>query len=414
MASRAYQVRNKALIAERNKASNLKNEIRWIEENGPLPLCACGCGQQVKFNQWRPGVFLNSHALNTRRSREANRLSKKERHESTGMLNSDVLAMLAEYRTLHGLTWRQLSRVTGYHFSAFFAKGRRDRYTSNEIVERIKLRMQGIATEPTVYEKHMIEKETRRKAGTRPIWGMMIVRNEADRYLQSVLEWHLNFLDDIFIFDDQSEDETVDLCLSYTDNVKRRPPSVPPFLEHEGFFRQWAWEDLHNSGVSEGDMVLLIDADEFFVSDRDELVALAALNDEMLTAGASSVRFMMPEIWDYRGDDLFIRVDGFWNRNKNIRLVKYREGTTFAPKKMGGGSVPMWYTNEHVYEGIDPIIHFGYLNSDDREAKSKRYTEIVGNGHSARHIASILDKPRLQKWEGVTPRWWRGVVDPSE
>ena len=48
------------------------------------------------------------------------------------------------------------------------------------------------------------------------ILGMMIVRNEADRYLNKVLEQMKSICDEIYILDDASTDNTVEICKQYT------------------------------------------------------------------------------------------------------------------------------------------------------------------------------------------------------
>lgn len=236
-------------------------------------------------------------------------------------------------------------------------------------------------------------------------YGMMIVKNEASRYLESVLSWHQPHMPVWFIVDDGSSDNTKDVCYQFTDQVITRPDDVPSFLEDEAAFRQWAWLQAgRHLELNDGDWLFSLDADEFYVP-REGLESVCA-NAESI--GAAAVRFRMPEIWEADGSELFMRTDGYWNRNKNIRLVKYVRGAQFRTGKMGGGSVPKSYEKyATVLDSNDSILHFGYMQPSDRYEKFERYNANK-NVHSSTHIESIPIRPTLQSWTGVCPSWWLG------
>lgn len=232
---------------------------------------------------------------------------------------------------------------------------------------------------------------------------LMVVKDEADRFLDSVLAHHSKLVDNICVVDDGSIDDTVEIARSYTDCVLERPPSVPSFTEDEASFRQWAWNAAGRClEMVEDEWLLLIDADEFYmpVLGLDEITMDAANLD------VEAVTFRMPEIWSADAG-LWIRADGFWNKNKNVRLVRFHKDARFALGVMGGGSVPTDYRRGRQFETNDVILHFGYLYPQDRVEKYERYRSLA-NLHSSSHIESIITVPTLQQWNGTVPTWWRG------
>src|SRR5688500_8392024 len=90
----------------------------------------------------------------------------------------------------------------------------------------------------------------------------MVVRNEADNYLEQVLNRLQDQVDVIFVTDDASTDGTVDLLKSY-DKVRVQEMEVPVFRTNEGLLRQRSWDFLSTSlEDQENTLVLAIDADE--------------------------------------------------------------------------------------------------------------------------------------------------------
>src|SRR5690606_21343791 len=102
------------------------------------------------------------------------------------------------------------------------------------------------------------------------LFGLMVTRNEADRYLQACLEWHAPLFDGLLVYDDHSDDATFHVVRHVGATYVRRPVGVPSFMEHEGHFRQDSLDQLvARFGLAAGDWVAVIDTDEFLVGPDD-------------------------------------------------------------------------------------------------------------------------------------------------
>ena len=240
---------------------------------------------------------------------------------------------------------------------------------------------------------------------------LMVTRNEADRYLQSCLTYHSKFFDNIIIVDDSSTDDTEKICLDFTSKVFRRPESVPGFADHEGRFREFAWTKLEPY-TDEGDWVLVVDADEFFVSHSSLLELRESLQVYIAHADALKrdlITMNVHEVWQH---DIvpYKRMDGFWNSGVCFRFVKYLGNMPFLDKSMGSHSVPKHYLNlPKTGISLCSMLHLGYLDDQDKEDKFNRYMAMEGHGHNKKHISSITTQPSLVELHGSIPKYWRGV-----
>jgi hypothetical protein len=230
------------------------------------------------------------------------------------------------------------------------------------------------------------------------ILGSMVARNERDRYLVKVIEWHLEFLDGIHLYDDQSDDGTGEMAARAGAVVDVRPDDERPFLEHEGDFRQAAWESFElDMQPLPGDWVLSIDADEFFCApEGDERHALERLQAFARSQDANAARIRIDEIFDFVDEVPQRRIDGYWSTIAAPRLFRYQAGGRFANRRMGCGSTPTFVNPVNADMLPYSILHYGYAHSDDRLEKHRRYTSMRNNGHNSRHIDSIVKAATLE------------------
>lgn len=233
----------------------------------------------------------------------------------------------------------------------------------------------------------------------------LVVRDEADRYLDLVLEWTKRHITaEIAVWDDGSTDGTVGVAQAHGATVGLRPPLWPSFADDESRAREQAWRFMEDSFAPEpGDWIFPVDADEFLVAepgvDEQEILAdLDCLHDR------DAVSLGRAEVFGFDVDGTpMIRLDGEWAVTSQVRLVRWQPGGMFHKKRLAGGSAPSYV--DPAKSAPEPrltILHYGYAHEGDRRIKHRRYMQH--RGHSRHHIDSILNpRPRLRRWEGKIP-----------
>ena len=228
----------------------------------------------------------------------------------------------------------------------------------------------------------------------------MVARNEANRYLDACLAHAKTISNEIFVWDDCSTDDTVEIARSHGAFVASRGENRPSFIEDESEFRSDGWVVMKTVlNLSEGDWVLTIDADEFLVGDVEGAIQSAE------EVGYKTLRVEIPEM--FLLDPLSRRVDGFWGKIDGFRLTQYVPGDQRFRPGMGCGTLPAYADRGFNSQKIQ-LLHLGYAAVEDRHDKYNRYSQISDNGHNSRHIQSILAPPSLVLWDGETPSIWRG------
>lgn len=229
------------------------------------------------------------------------------------------------------------------------------------------------------------------------IYGMMVVKNESGRYLQSVLNNLLSCVDGVFVYDDASEDETVQTALDCGAIVLARHENSFSFQQDEGSFREQALEAMiEKLSLRDGDWVLSLDADEY-PSNGEGSFNKSHLESLIYESDGRAIQFTIPEVFGIsdNGNPL-IRVDGFWKDIKGVRLFPYNANYTTFKKGLASGSVPEHYLKD-PFEAINSVIlHYGYLDQADRVKKYARY--FGAPGHSVKHVDSILRQGRFTEW----------------
>lgn len=226
--------------------------------------------------------------------------------------------------------------------------------------------------------------------------GLLVTHNEADRYLQSVLEHNAPLLDDLLILDDRSTDGTADITCQYGTTVVR-PEGQVGFTEHEGKFRALGWHYLADRLSPEfGDVIISFDADEYLLA------------DDLTAFEGPAARVAVDECWKVRDGRPMVRTDKAWSRIDDVRawhwqpglqveagnqLIKGRAGRS-NKKDLGAvasGCGP--YQTIRVWHDGLRILHVGYLDEGDRRVKQERYRS--DGRHGSAHIQSITERPRL-------------------
>lgn len=239
----------------------------------------------------------------------------------------------------------------------------------------------------------------------RRIFAVMCVRNEAHRYLQSSLAWNAGCWDELFVFDDQSDDQSAKIASRFG-HVLLRDDREPSFLEHEGQFRSAGWAHFEKIMLpNEDDWIIALDADEFLLPNSKR--GLHSLARKALENGRSSVAIHVPEAWDNHWC-VQIRMDGFWNENWNPRFCSWKPNSEFNDRPMGSGSTPAYAWENPLRTAPEvELLHVGYIDPDERHERYLRYMAHP-EGHNPQHINSIIETPTLGQWGGLSPTIWRG------
>lgn len=235
----------------------------------------------------------------------------------------------------------------------------------------------------------------------------MIVRNEADRYLDVCFESLLSFVDEIRVLDDGSDDWTQELVGAHERIVPLRT-NDPLFFRHEGRARQ-ALLDWTMQG--EPTHILALDADEFVADGQ-------ALRHAMEEGSATGVwKLTMTEVWAAGEDWLAVRMDGDWKpRPIGIAYEVPHDWWTDRQKRrhwrmhdlaLACGRTPLWITmtgNRTTTDPVTEILHFGWTKESERDARYQRYvTHDGGMYHQNKHLESIMwgddqVQTRLMEW----------------
>lgn len=226
------------------------------------------------------------------------------------------------------------------------------------------------------------------------LYGLMVIRNEADRYLAASCAHLRAVADRVFVFDDQSSDDSRDVAIDAGAVVHIRPSSVPSFAESERACRQAAWRAIEHL-VEPGDWVVSIDADEFVVSrngasPRDVILAAIGQADD---ESCDTVEFPVAEVFGMLGNRPLVRTDGEWGRIRARRLMRWKPGLSF-PEGRVTPSIPTSH-GATLRVGEPSILHAGYLRVGDRFEKHARYSTPADH-HSRAHINSILTESILE------------------
>lgn len=234
--------------------------------------------------------------------------------------------------------------------------------------------------------------------------GLMVVRNEADRYLAASVAWLNEIVDELLVFDDQSTDDSAEVARENDAIVKFRPLGCPSFLENESLFRQEAWMTLGKlSNPTEDDWVLCVDADEFVVShtDASAQASVRAAIELAESEGADCIDFPVAEVFDMVGPRPMVRTDGEWDKIRAARLCRWHNPPVFAHATLAGGSLPM-RAGPPLRVNDPVLLHAGYRRLEDRHAKHRRYTEH--HGHGGAHVDSILKVGIYEPWSSPLPK----------
>lgn len=209
--------------------------------------------------------------------------------------------------------------------------------------------------------------------------GALLVRNEADRYLQRALDNAALYCDAIVVVDDASTDATAKICAAHPKVVEvlRLPGSGWWGAQgSEAPARQLLW-DLAAKHAGVGGWVYCFDADHELLGVTPE-----EFRHLLRSTAANCWALVLWDTWDR--EDLH-RIDGYWQAWHSPRpwLFKAHPAPDFKPEWNGRsihvGHAPPSYPH---LPGLMPpgagIRHLGYLKPEDRATKMKKYLDLQG------------------------------------
>lgn len=239
--------------------------------------------------------------------------------------------------------------------------------------------------------------KTKNNIGTEPgskITLAMLVRNEAGRYLERVLEQAKRYIDNAVILDDASEDETVEVCKKVLDGIPLTMVSnETSCFNNEIFLRKKLWQMAVDT---EPDWILILDADEVFEDNAAEVLkALAKRKDLYWYA------FRLFDMWT----ETHYREDQYWCAHKTFRpfMVRYFPEFDYRWREtpLHCGRLPINILHLKGENHPLRLKHLGWMKPEDRLHKYYRYKKLDPRAHYgiAEQYESILDpRPNLVPW----------------
>jgi len=208
------------------------------------------------------------------------------------------------------------------------------------------------------------------------IVGAALVRNEAGRYLERVLENAWQFCQRIVVLDDNSDDQTPEIAKRMGCNVHEYPEGEASWGNTEGMARARLWA-LASSLAGPDGWIYVFDADH-------EMMGISPEGFQELCSSDYANAWGFP-LWDCWDSDQQMRVDGYWQAHTTARpwLFKAKPEEGFAAlwntRGVHCGHAPMNYPIQgQVAPPGAAIRHLGYIKEEHRQEKAARYLALAG------------------------------------
>lgn len=213
---------------------------------------------------------------------------------------------------------------------------------------------------------------------------MMIGTGERDRYLDVTVPALLEFCDAVVAVD-ESIDGSGDRAVELGALVERSVPDA--FFTHEGRARQLLVDCVLEQQPSH---VIMIDADELVTDGASLRVACESVCPVLTLA--------LHEAWAASADGFRVRVDGQWATGSAcVWRADYRPAGEWRilDRALACGRDPVAVRILRQQRCWEPsgaeIVHLGWANRAEREARYQRYAvNDGGRFHANSHLQSIL------------------------
>lgn len=223
---------------------------------------------------------------------------------------------------------------------------------------------------------------------------MMLVKNEANRYLKQVLTHISNYADEIVILDDNSTDKTYEVCRSFEKVVSLQKVKGTSFGENEAAPR---YQLFLQTMKTNPEWIIALDADE-----QMENAFEPAIHNILERAGDK--KWFSIEFYHFWNSMQYYRTDKLWKPAQGPRIFKVEDDIRYEwlDRKLHCGSIPRNLTKyPGTYSGYR-VKHFGY--ADGPERTKKKYEWYIKRDPNSEmsprsHYDSMLDEhPVLKEW----------------
>ncbi len=230
------------------------------------------------------------------------------------------------------------------------------------------------------------------------IIAMLIVRNEAHRYLRLCLNDLSQYVTEIVVLDDASTDATPAICGTYA-KVHLIRKNTATFWQNESLLRQECWAATIKRRP---EWIMAIDADEIF-----ENRLKTSIQRFTKQKNYDQISFQLVEFW---GSLTQYRVDKMWNPQNRwgVYLIRYLPGYPYQwpNQPLHCGRLPHNLPGNILQSGLR-LKHYGYANQKDHLRKYQAYLQHDPQGiySPLSHYQSILDpSPVLKTWQETKPK----------
>jgi hypothetical protein len=245
-------------------------------------------------------------------------------------------------------------------------------------------------------QKSLTEKRRVKKSQNR-LTLVMLVKSQADRYLEEMLKHICGFIDAAVIVDDASTDKTPEICTKILAQagkpllLQRNPESG---FQKEIVLRKQAWDLAVTTGP---DWLLFLDAEQIF-----EKKAAKEIPPLLADPRWDFYSFRLYDFWDNQ----HYREDPYWQAHLHYQpfLIRYQPEYEYEwnEQPLHCGSFPK---NITAFPGTISPLRVKYYGWADEVARRHKYEFYMtrdpkGKWGMLEQYRSILDvNPHLVKWE---------------
>lgn len=223
---------------------------------------------------------------------------------------------------------------------------------------------------------------------------MLICKNEEHRYLKEMLDSAAKYCDNFVIMDDNSTDNTYDICKSYKQTELIQKNDTDAFVDNESSPREKLFRMTMETNP---EWIVALDADEILENKAN--TELRKLLDNTTFYKWYSIQFH--HFWHSR---THYRVDKLWVPAWGPRIFKIDKSLEYnwRKTKLHCGSIPVEVLRQPGTQSGFRVKHLGYAGTI--EETKKKYDFYISKDPEGKlcpksHYDSMLDpNPVLKEW----------------